>query len=225
MLISVLFDDQPIPELAVATEHGKLVLISRPATESKPKSRTLGTEPSFSSKKETSTYDNATIIHVFQGQYLQIRALVAHPTLEQFAVSGDSGLIQIWDSKTKEVINCRQFQPQSNDQGYSHSNGGEKNAVVDPLKFHIYSLAYSNSGKTLAVGFGNGVLRLLDANSLADLPQTLYGDQMGHNVSRHPIDRIVFSPDGSYCALAGIYMLTIRYGTYPFDSSKDIGKN
>jgi WD40 repeat protein len=150
-------------------------------------------------KQEALSYDNPAIIPILQGQYLQIRALVAHPLLSQFVVAGDSGLIQIWDYNTKQVVCSRSFERHAPPPD-SHSQT-EKAAPVNPLKYQIYSLAYSNSGETLAVGFGNGTIRLLDSQ-LIDLPQTIYGSEMGHSISDHPINRIAFSPDGNYCAVS-----------------------
>lgn len=148
-------------------------------------------------RPDISSYDIPNIIPIIQGQYQEIRALASHPLLDHFAVSGDSGLIQIWDYKTKDVVNSRGFQRVD-----SCAEKEKANVNHEPLKYHIYSLAYSSSGKTLAAGFGNGVLRILDSQTLNDLQETVYGDQMGHKVSDHPVNRIIFSADGTYCAVS-----------------------
>ncbi|KAI8920548.1 WD40-repeat-containing domain protein [Entophlyctis helioformis] len=74
----------------------------------------------------------------------------------------------------------------------------------DPVSLKITSLAYSLSGKTLAVGFAHGVIKMLDAQTLEDLPQSymIRTDIHGHQISHQPITKIAFSNDGDYCAAA-----------------------
>ncbi|KAL2912486.1 hypothetical protein HK105_208058 [Polyrhizophydium stewartii] len=81
---------------------------------------------------------------------------------------------------------------------------GPKKRTVDPTPMRIHCIAYSNSGKTLAIGFHNGIIRLLDAFTLEDLPQSflIRGEFYGHQISHRPILRIAFSPDGDFCVAA-----------------------
>ncbi|KAI8903281.1 quinon protein alcohol dehydrogenase-like superfamily, partial [Gorgonomyces haynaldii] len=168
-----LFDDLMLPELYVATSHCSLMLIHRPPL-----------DKTKHEKHQFSYADSVPLItQVLKGQHDTIRALVTHPELPLVAVAGDASVIQIWDYNTKQLIQTRQF-----------DNEDKKQC--------IYSLAFSTAGHSIAVGFSNGIVRVLDSSTLQDLPQTVYGNLLGYKVGNVPVHKLQFSNDGSYLASA-----------------------
>jgi WD40 repeat protein len=190
-----IYDDTLIPELVVSTEHGKVLLISRPASdESRPQtSRSLFSNVSAKSdmKQEALLGDIPSTSHLISSLPGGINAVIAHPQMNYFAVGGDAGIVQVWDYVTRRCFLSRSFESTSPD---------------DPklkLKAEITCMAYSSSGKTLGIGFSNGYIKMLDSSNLSDLPQTVYdGTEPGHCISDSPIVKIEFSPEAEYCAVA-----------------------
>ncbi|XJO78238.1 hypothetical protein BDV3_002714 [Batrachochytrium dendrobatidis] len=161
------------------------------------------------------------ITNLLHGQYGNIRGLDAHPASSCFAVGSDSGHLHIWDYDTKKIIISRYFKdiPSTTEAVIAaqkhkkqkadtlidaNDQPGVKSHSVEPTPMVISCLTYSCNGKTLAIGFTNGVLRMLDAQTLQDIPQSyLIKNQFyGYQISSEPITKLSFSPDDDYCAAA-----------------------
>lgn len=188
-----MFDDVPIPEMFICTLNGTIQMIGRPAT----KTTRLNTQksimtstPSKGDNKRTALLGEVpTTTLILSALPGSINTLVAHPQLNQFAVAGGAGCLQVWDFVTKQMVLQRTFEnmPDSAVKGWQC----------------IQSIAYSKSGKTIAVGFVNGWLKLLDASNLLDLPQTTYDRlEAGHKISEFGLTKIAFSDDGTYCSVS-----------------------
>ena len=78
-----------------------------------------------------------------QGQDAPVHGLAAHPLLPRFAVTGHSGLLQLWDYAEKRLLLLRMF---------------------DRLLGNC--LAFSPNGKLLAIGFTNGDIKVLNGLTL-----------------------------------------------------------
>ncbi|BBN14448.1 cilia- and flagella-associated protein 251 [Marchantia polymorpha subsp. ruderalis] len=101
-----------------------------------------------------------------------VGTVAAHPSKSCFALVGYPSLLQIQDYTTKTVIKEREF----------------------PKILKITCLQYSPLGSLLAVGFSNGILKLLAADTLIDHQSFSY--------TRSPVIKVEFSKDGTYIATA-----------------------
>jgi WD40 repeat protein len=77
-----------------------------------------------------------------QGLDDEVHGLATHPYLTQIAVSCYSGSLQLWDYEEKRLLMVRPF---------------------DPTKMRPQCLAFDPNGRFLAVGFTNGLVKVLDA--------------------------------------------------------------
>jgi WD40 repeat protein/Ca2+-binding EF-hand superfamily protein len=122
-----------------------------------------------------------------QGQDHPVMALAAHPSLPRLAIGGYSGNIHLWEYTTKKVLLLSIF----------------KNML-------IHSLAFDPKALFLAVGFTNGVVKILDANKLEELQPPFKPK------TPDCIIHIAFSHDSQYLATAdaegcvGLYKYTHR---------------
>eukprot|EP00754_Rhynchopus_humris_P006951 Rhum_TRINITY_DN13282_c0_g1::Rhum_TRINITY_DN13282_c0_g1_i1::g.58623::m.58623 len=121
-----------------------------------------------------------------QGQDQPIMAVAAHPHLPRIAVAGYSGSLHLWEYTTHRVLLLSIF----------------KNLLT-------HCLAFDGKAQYIAVGFTNGVVKVLDANTLEELhsfrPKT-----------PDCVTMIRFSHDSHYMATAdaegcvGVYRYTHR---------------
>eukprot|EP00672_Neobodo_designis_P022771 CAMPEP_0174834912 /NCGR_PEP_ID=MMETSP1114-20130205/5110_1 /TAXON_ID=312471 /ORGANISM="Neobodo designis, Strain CCAP 1951/1" /LENGTH=936 /DNA_ID=CAMNT_0016068841 /DNA_START=182 /DNA_END=2992 /DNA_ORIENTATION=- len=121
-----------------------------------------------------------------QGQDQPIMALAAHPSLPRLAIAGYSGNVHLWEYTTHNVILLSIF----------------KNYLV-------HCLAFDPKAMYLGVGFTNGIVKILDANSFDEL-------QSFKPKSADCITSITFSHDSQFFATAdaegcvGLYRFTHR---------------
>ena len=82
---------------------------------------------------------------MFEYQDQSVRTLSAHPYKHQLAIAGYSGIIQIWDysSEGKKLRTSRKFE-----------------------KSMIETITFDSKGDYLAVGFVNGLLKIISARNL-----------------------------------------------------------
>lgn len=114
-----------------------------------------------------------------QGLDDEVHGLASHPYLTQIAVSCYSGSLQLWDYEEKRLLMVRPF---------------------DPAKMRPQCLAFDPNGRFLAVGFTNGLVKVLDAARLDDIATFKSHLSMPHNGAS--ITEIRFSPDSQYMATA-----------------------
>ena len=81
-----------------------------------------------------------------QGQDAAVSGLAMHPSLTRFAVTGRSGLLQLWDYSERRLLLMRMY---------------------DKLLGNC--VAFSPNGKYLAVGFTNGALKVLAGMTLEEV--------------------------------------------------------
>ena len=121
-----------------------------------------------------------------QGQDQPVMVVAAHPSLPRVAIGGYSGNLHLWEYTTRKVLLLSIF----------------RNLL-------IHSLAFDPKSLYLAVGFTNGVVKVLDANSLEEL-------QSFKPKTPDCITTITFSHDSQFFATAdaegcvGLYRYTHR---------------
>ncbi|XP_067932083.1 cilia- and flagella-associated protein 251-like [Watersipora subatra] len=103
-----------------------------------------------------------------------IHGIVTHPTEKKVFIGSYSGLLQIYSYNTRDVVASRKFE-----KGYL-----------------IQCIAIDPKGYFLAVGFTNGVVKILDALNLQD------EDTEPFRYSRDCVTHIKFSHDCQYLATA-----------------------
>ena len=106
-----------------------------------------------------------------QGQDQPIMCLAAHPVLPRLAIAGYSGNLHLWEYSTKKVLLLSIF----------------KNLLA-------HCMAFDPKAQYLAVGFTNGVVKILDANTLEEM--------QSFRSSHDCIINITFSHDSSMFAIA-----------------------
>jgi WD40 repeat protein/Ca2+-binding EF-hand superfamily protein len=121
-----------------------------------------------------------------QGQDQPIMAIAAHPSLPRLAIAGYSGNVHLWEYTTRSVI------------------------LLSIFRNHlVHCLAFDPKAMYLGVGFTNGVVKILDANSFDEL-------QKFKPKSPDCITNITFSHDSQFFATAdaegcvGLYRFTHR---------------
>lgn len=107
---------------------------------------------------------------VVQGQDQAILSVAAHPSLPRLAVAGLSGNLHLWEYQQKRVLILSLFR-----------------------NLQIRCMAFDPTGGFLMVGFTNGVVKVLEAESLEE-KQTFKPKQPDS------VLRLVFSPDGNMMA-------------------------
>ncbi|GFR90714.1 WD repeat-containing protein 66 [Elysia marginata] len=102
-----------------------------------------------------------------------VHALAAHPKLPIIAMGSYSGLLKLWNYRTKESVCSRVFE-----------------------KCHIHTCAFDPKGFYIAVGCTNGAVYLVDSVALLDQIQG------GFKSARECITHIAFSHNSRYMATA-----------------------
>jgi len=122
-----------------------------------------------------------------QGFSGSIQGIATHPSKHVVALAGYDGTLIIWDYKTKELQNKRDF---STD------------------RLHGSCIAYNKTGSLLALGFANGAVTVVDAETLEDIP----GGSM-FKPGRDNIETICFSEDARMvaCADAGMHVSLFKF--------------
>lgn len=108
-----------------------------------------------------------------QGQDQPIVAIAAHPSLPRLAIAGYSGNLHLWEYTTHKVLLLSIF----------------RNLLVQ-------CVAFDPKAMYLGVGFTNGIVKVLDANSLEEL------QNFKPNKSADSITQIVFSHNSQFFATA-----------------------
>ena len=100
-----------------------------------------------------------------------VYGLSCHPGAPHVAVCGLSGFLHVWNYKTQKLL---------------------LNKFYD--KMHPAVLEYSPCGKSLAVGFSNGFVKILRSSDLSDIAS--WRDK------RAQVSHIAWSPNSDYLAVA-----------------------
>eukprot|EP00996_Jenningsia_fusiforme_P000574 NODE_150_length_3012_cov_28.944313_g138_i0.p1 GENE.NODE_150_length_3012_cov_28.944313_g138_i0~~NODE_150_length_3012_cov_28.944313_g138_i0.p1 ORF type:complete len:960 (+),score=237.48 NODE_150_length_3012_cov_28.944313_g138_i0:79-2880(+) len=122
--------------------------------------------PSFSTSDQE--YQRGRLL--VQGQDQPIMCIAAHPSLPRLAIAGYSGNLHLWEYSTKKVLLLSIF----------------KNLLA-------HCMAFDPKAQYLAVGFTNGVVKILDANTLEEL--------QSFRTARDCILAITFAHDSSLFAI------------------------
>ena len=88
-----------------------------------------------------------------QGMDDEVHGLATYPKKNQIALASYSGALQVWDYDSKRLMRVRQF---------------------NALELVPQCLECSSNGSFMAIGFTNGALKLVDANTLDDLATFTY---------------------------------------------------
>ena len=102
---------------------------------------------------------------ILESQYGAVTSIAAHPKRPFFVIGSVTGVIQLWNYKTKVLITSRKFEvtkPKVNDALKT------KPQIVEMQILEISSMAYSNSGNIIGIGFSNGSIKILDSETLKD---------------------------------------------------------
>ncbi|OUM66001.1 hypothetical protein PIROE2DRAFT_69009 [Piromyces sp. E2] len=145
---------------------------------------------------------------ILETQYDKISAIESHPLKPEIAVSGHSGLLQIYNYLTKELIVQRLFEyeeEKKDEKEKDKDKGGLTNLIKKKVLVKkinkIESIAYSTNGTWIAVGFTNGSIKIVDSIKLSDILTT--PDQSLQICSVHkPITQFSWSFDDSILAAA-----------------------
>ncbi|KAJ3268345.1 Cilia- and flagella-associated protein 251, partial [Borealophlyctis nickersoniae] len=112
-------------------------------------------------------------------------------------------VVQVWDFSNKRVVVSRRFEEERVvvDDGRAV---GKKKKEVPPEPLRVQCMAFSPSGKTLALGFTNGTIRIVSPDTLLDLPQATPASHRpgvpGYAISHSPITHVTFAPDNEHMA-------------------------
>lgn len=211
-----LFDDCNIPELLVATEASKVFAVTKnPLSNHAPfiKIDAEGLDDEEKAKipplDDISRSGNPDVSLYFEGVNGTIYGMESIPGASRFALASDAGTLQIWDIVNKTILLSRSFTQMVASEPKKNSHGKPRDVHHVPKKTPINSIAFSKSGKTVAVGFSTGRVRFLETATLKDLPcSTSDGD--GIEASKSAILKIAFSPEGDFCATADQdYVITL----------------
>jgi WD40 repeat protein len=170
-----------IPELIVTTSEN-IFLLSKPVDSDRGAHAKLSLMGNSAIRPTDSFLQEPSATVLVAGIDGINRAFAVHPEATIFAIGGSSGILLAFDYFSKSLLKSRRFFDDSS----------------QPKNADIYCVDFSSSGKTLAVGFSNGIVRFLDFDTLEDLPKN--EDTPGYAVSNSPITRAKFSPEGDYCA-------------------------
>lgn len=140
-----------IPNYVVSTSHGSIVLVT--------------------SDREVTSSRQILATHS-----AEVRALAPHPTQPYIAISGYSGVLQVWDySLRADVVSAK---------------------LSDGI--HVSALCYSPAGDTLVVGSAAGDVSVVDSISL-----TQYTPTSRFAALTDAVTHINFALDGRHFAVAG----------------------
>ncbi|KAI9330315.1 WD40-repeat-containing domain protein [Obelidium mucronatum] len=211
--------DLNIPEIVITTKQARVLLLSKqdPRNIRTPNNNNTNNR-SYVSRRgsadknggQGSIEDGPDVQILVETQYKSVHGLAAHPKLPRFVVGGYSGLLQIWDYSAKSVVVSRLFELVHVDEDPHTPLTKKKKPVVEQL--NIESVAFSNDGELLVVGFANGTLRILDANTLqeCDGQRSVTGEIMTpyyiickeslENELGSRVNHVIFSACGKYFA-------------------------
>eukprot|EP00753_Platysulcus_tardus_P018249 PLAT6795.1.p2 GENE.PLAT6795.1~~PLAT6795.1.p2 ORF type:complete len:975 (+),score=426.58 PLAT6795.1:45-2927(+) len=111
---------------------------------------------------------------LMQGMDGSIHDALTHPRLPHLYIAISSGVLQVWDHHDKKLVNMR---------------------IFDPAKLNPQCMALDSSGRTLAIGFANGIVKLLDAATLEDIGSSF-------RASSEAVTKLAFSYRGVFLAAA-----------------------
>ena len=117
---------------------------------------------------------------VLQGLDSPVHGLGAHPDLPLVAVCGSSGFLHVWNYELRALHQVRVFE-----------------------KLVPQVLSFSPCGSLLAVGFSNGVVKILKSHDLSDLAS--FRD------SRDGVTHLTFSSDSAHLATAHMDLCVCLY--------------
>jgi len=144
---------------------------------------------------------------ILEAQYEKVSSIQSHPLKPEIAIAGHSGLLQIYNYLTKELIIQRQFEieEEKNDEKEKENEKNLSNLIKKKVFIKkinkIESIAYSNKGAWIAVGFTNGSIKIVDSIKLTDILMT--PDQSLQICSvQKPITQFSWSLDDSILAAA-----------------------
>jgi WD40 repeat protein len=199
-----------IPEVIVATEHCQAFLLSRqensslpfrPVTASSSAANSNGT-PSISHPVDDDQKAASPLCHtILEGVYGRITKIDVNPIQPKLAIATSKGQLQLWDLQQKALLQTRRF--------YEKQLNGKKE-ISTPLG--ISCMEFSKTGKTIGVGFDNGLVQFLDANSLSDIQSNNNITKVMENqASNVAITNISFSQDGLWCACSDANHVSILF--------------
>jgi len=168
------------------------------------------------SSKNTPNYDIDKFITIskfpkfdviLETQYDKVSAIKCHPLKPEIAISGYSGLIQIYNYLTKELIIQRLFEYEEEKKDEDKTD--KEKVVNNLLKKKLFvkkiskieSISYSNKGSWIAVGFTNGTIRIVDSVKLEDI-LTTPDKTLQICSAQKPITQFAWSLDDSILAAA-----------------------
>eukprot|EP00036_Acanthoecidae_sp_10tr_P019368 CAMPEP_0206307364 /NCGR_PEP_ID=MMETSP0106_2-20121207/11289_1 /ASSEMBLY_ACC=CAM_ASM_000206 /TAXON_ID=81532 /ORGANISM="Acanthoeca-like sp., Strain 10tr" /LENGTH=1211 /DNA_ID=CAMNT_0053738337 /DNA_START=111 /DNA_END=3746 /DNA_ORIENTATION=- len=158
-----------IPNYVVGTSSGSIVLVT--------------TDKTVTSSRQ-----------ILSSHAAEVRALAPHPTHPYLAISGYSGLLQVWDfSLRAEVM-----------------------SAMLPAGMQVTSLCYSPAGDALVVGTSAGDVSIVDAISL-----TQYTPTSRFGAMSDAITHINFALDGRHFAVASADRYVGLFRIASADSSTD----
>ncbi|KAI9338380.1 WD40-repeat-containing domain protein [Zopfochytrium polystomum] len=198
-----------IPEFVAATQHAKVFLVSATNPPTAVDSWVEDGEEADEGSRGQQQAEAAEISVILQGQFDKVYALSAHPNQPLFVVGGYSGVLQLWDYSTKEVVATRRFDAVDEDEdkhALSHSpKKASKQSTKEetPQALKIRTATFSSDGSLIAVGLENGTIRILGTATLEDARPT--GNSHGGSywsVSKKPITHALFSECGTMLAVA-----------------------
>lgn len=137
-----------------------------------------------------------------QGMADDVACIGSHPTRPLLAVCCHNGYLQIWDYSMKLLMNLRELAtptgPLPVGQMRPRTAEGHK-ATTKPL-----CLNFDPTDEFLALGFTNGILKLVTVDSLTDITS--------YNIGCDPILDVQFCPSGEYMATydAGGYLMVFK---------------
>eukprot|EP00698_Gefionella_okellyi_P011922 TRINITY_DN3180_c0_g1_i1.p1 TRINITY_DN3180_c0_g1~~TRINITY_DN3180_c0_g1_i1.p1 ORF type:complete len:925 (+),score=187.18 TRINITY_DN3180_c0_g1_i1:141-2915(+) len=119
---------------------------------------------------------------VLQGMEGAIHGLACHPARHEFAVTGYSGTLQVWDYEERKMVVVK---------------------VFDKLMGH--TLAYDPKGNMLAVGCTNGTIKLLTADNLEEVKTFRFSHDCVTDIVFGPDARWFATSDADRCV--GLYRI------------------
>jgi WD40 repeat protein len=134
---------------------------------------------------------------LMQGLSDMVVSLSCHPTLPLIAFLCKSSVLQLWNYEMKLLMNLREFPffAHNNSNNSVHNmNGSSVDSATTTSGKNVFAkdISFHPSGKTLAVAFSSGLIKLLTTDTLQDL-------QNFHNTT-DAIGKIKFSISGKYLA-------------------------
>jgi WD40 repeat protein len=153
----------------------------------------------------------------------KVSALTFSPDGAQLAVAGTSGLIRLWDPRTRlpigspivadsDWVATLAYSPD----GRLLASGGADGFIElwDPAtgkragspfvghQYSVLSVAFSADGARLVSGGEDGTLRLWDVATRQQLGEPLTDHVISPDISPDGVDKVTFSPDGTQLASA-----------------------